>query len=257
MRGRVLCICIAAALLAGCAGGPREIRVGDEARVVTHKVLPGETWQSIAAEFYQDAGRGKALARYNGADQAGQPAPGTGVRVPLSRRDLDALGDRLDAAAAYNEGIALAERGEYAGAIERFEAAVHADPTMLDASFNLAVCCQKLGMHERASGILEDLARRDRNDPRYYYALGASQYRSGEPAAAVRSFEQALRIDPEHGDALYALAVAYEQSGETEKAQQTYRRYLAAHPDGEWAGEARTRLEGLGSSQPRGKGAMR
>jgi tetratricopeptide (TPR) repeat protein len=234
-------------VLSACAGGKREIRYGEEARVVTHKVLPGETWRSIAGEFYRDPGRGAELARYNGADPEGDPAPGTGVRIPLSEDDIDELGDRLDAAARYNEGIAFAERGEYVEAIERFSAAVEADPTMLDASFNLAVCFQKLGMHERAAEILEELARRDPGDPRYHFALGHSHYRSGDPAAAARSFEAALRIDPGYGEALYALAVACEGAGEAEKARDAYLRYLSTQPEGEWAGEARIRLERLGS----------
>lgn len=257
MRYRSAVICSLFALLAACGGGRREIRVGEEARVVTHKVLPGETWGTIAGEFYRDPGRGGALARYNGVDPADDPVPGTGVRVPLSDDDLEVLEDRLEAAAAYNDGIALAERGEYAEAIERFTAAAKADPTMLDASFNLAVCCQKLGMHDRAAAILEDLAGRDRDDPRYHFALGHSHYRSGDPAAAARSFEAALRIDPEFGDALYALAVAYERAGDMKKAREAYRRYLAVDPDGEWAGEARARLEGLGSRDAPGEGERR
>ncbi|MDD3642465.1 MAG: tetratricopeptide repeat protein [Candidatus Krumholzibacteria bacterium] len=246
---RAALICLIALLLAACAGPRREIRWGEQARVVTHKVLPGETWESIAGEFYRDQGRGGALARYNNADPAERPAPGTGVRVPLTEDDIEGLGDRLEAAAAYNEGIALAERGAYAEAVERFTAAAEADPSMLDASFNLAVCLQNLGMHDRAAGILEDLAGRDRDDPRYHFALGHSRYRSGDPAAAARSFEAALRIDPSYGEALYALAVAREQAGEAKKAREAYLRYLSEHPGGEWAGEARTRLQRLESGE--------
>lgn len=254
MRRPAIAICCAALLLAACAGGRREVRWGTEARVVTHKVLPGETWRSIAGDFYRDPDRAEALARYNGTIPSQQPAPGSGVRVPLSERDIDRLGGRLAAASAYNEGIALAERGEYAAAIERFSAAVDADPTMLDASFNLAVCHQKLGVHGKAAGILEELARRAPDDPRYPFALGHSRYRSGDPAAAARSFEAALRIDPRYGEAIYALAVAYEQAGETGKAIEAYRRYLETDRDGEWAGEAKTRLRRLEQGAGAGKG---
>ena len=247
MSRRALFICCCAGLLlAACAGGRRGIGPGDEERLVTHQVLPGETWESIAEEFYRDRARGDALARYNGADPEEPPRPGTGVRIPLSRDDLGEIDHRLEAAAAYNEGIELAERGEYAAAVERFGDAADIDPSLLDASFNLAVCYQKLGLHDKAIPILEDLARRDGGDPRYHFALGHSRYRSGDFGSAARSFEQALRIDPLYGEALYALAVSYERGGERDKARETYRRYLALEPDGDWAAEARARLSGLG-----------
>jgi tetratricopeptide (TPR) repeat protein len=232
-------------IFVGCAGertaGPR----GDVERIVTHQVHPGESWESIAVEFYRDGDRGDELAVYNGCEPDTPPAAGTGVRVPLTKDDLRGLEERLEAATAYNEGLDLARQGNYAEAVEQFQRALERDPRFDEATFNLAVTYQKLGLHEKAAAALRELTRRERGEAPYHFALGASLYHLGDFNGAKSAFERALAVDPNYHKALFSLAVVYEKLGEVDRARELWLEYLERSPDGEWSEEARARLKSL------------
>ncbi len=240
---------ILAAAISSCGGGGKSVSTGDPASVVTHKVVPGESWKSISEDFYGSAARTEALAEFNGADPATAPPPGKGIRIPLSPEDLDALDSRLDAAAIYNEGLDLAEKGDYAGAVVKFREALKEDPDLHEASFNLAVTYQKLGLQSNAETVLEDLITKEPGNAEYYFALGNARFHQHHYSPAARAFRQALDVDPGHLQSLYALAVSQEKMGEESKAKGTWRKYLELDPDSEWADEARARLGSLEKKQ--------
>jgi tetratricopeptide (TPR) repeat protein len=62
---------------------------------------------------------------------------------------------------------------------------------------------------------------------------------------AVKSFERALSVDPNHLKAQYSLAVALERSGNKARARREWQRYLDMDNDSEWAERARARLAEL------------
>jgi tetratricopeptide (TPR) repeat protein len=222
-------------------------------QVVTHRVAQGETWRSLARDFYGDEGRAASLARDNGMDPSVEPRPGSGVRIFLSERDANLVRSRLDAAREYNAGLDLAGEGNYAAAIGRFEEAVTLDPDLADASYNLAIAYEKLGYHRKAASILDDLVSVAPENTAYRYALGASLYGAGDLEGAERAFLAALAVEPDHLKSLYSLAVVFEKRGSTEQAKERFRRYLALDPEGEWAESARSHLTAL----ERAKGAKR
>ena len=232
-------------LVLSCAGRKDVLRPERAEQIVTHEVRYGETWESIATDFYGGAERAEALARYNGRDPLLQPEPGAGVRIPLSRGDVRTLRSRLDAVEIYNEGLDLASQGDYAGAVESFRGALERDSDFADASFNLAVTYRKLGLHDKAATVLEDLVMRHPENPEYLFALGHARFSSGELAGAERSFLGALSADPGHLKSLFALAAVLEKEGKTEKARDRFVEYLIRDPEGEWAEEARSRVEEL------------
>jgi len=245
---RTLCLILCLLICAGCAGkrsaSPAD---GEVETVVTHRVGHGETWESISFDFYGESGRADDLAVYNGQTPGEPPEAGTGVRIPLSKKDLQLLRGTLDAVAINNEGLDLAARGNYAEAVQRFEEARALDPDFTDAAYNLAVTYQKLGLHEKAAMHLEELILIDKTDPRYRYALGVSSYHMGKYRKAAKSFEKALALDPNNLKSLFSLAAVYEKMGKEQKAEQLFREYIERDPGGEWADEARTRLEKLTS----------
>ncbi len=232
-------------VLASCAGHKDVLRPERAEQIVTHEARYGETWESIATDFYGDGERAEALALYNGADPLTPPEPGTGVRIPLSRGDVRSLRSRLDTVEIYNEGLDLAAQGDYAGAVERFRGALERDPGFADASFNLAVTYRKLGLHDKAATVLEDLVMRHPKNPEYIFALGHARFSSGGLAAAEKSFLEALSIDPGHLKSLFALAAVLEKEGKMEKARDRFVEYLIRDPEGAWAAEARSRVERL------------
>ncbi len=96
-------------------------------------------------------------------------------------------------------GVALAARGDTAGALAQFDAAVRISPTFTKARRNLATALADLG--------------RDRE--------------------AAFQFRQVLEADPDAADARRGLAAALARMGDAVGAEKEYRLALAARPDDE------------------------
>ncbi len=251
MRHFTTVILVALLVLPACAGPRRGAPPRSIERVITHQVRAGETWQSIAHDFYGDMNRSNKLASFNGVQETQPPAVGAGVRVPLSRGDLKLLEKRLDSVSAYNSGIELASAGNYGEAVEQFQRALSIDPQMLDASFNLAVTYQKLGLNVKAIPLLRSLVEREPGRAAYHFALGHSLFHAGDYGEAKDVFRRTLEIDPTHRRALFSLAVVHEKRGERDEALRRWNEYLALDPEGAWADEARERRDALlESSEP-------
>lgn len=243
MRRSAVLLALILLLAASCAGRKDTLRPERADQIITHQVQYSETWVTIAEDFYGDDSRAGDLALYNGGDPERPPEPGSGVRIPLMRADVRRLRSKLDAADIYNEGLDLVSSGDYASAIDKFRSALEMDPGLREASFNLAVTFQKLGLHERASTVLEGLVTREPGNPDYLFALGHANFHVGNLQGAEGAFLDALEIDPNHLKALFSLATVYEKMGELEKAANRLTEYIIREPDGEWSAEARERLE--------------
>lgn len=237
---------VLAAALASC-GAPRETArpAAPVAQIATHRVGAGETWGSIARDFYGDEGRGAELARSNGMDPAVPPRAGAAVRMALSERDVERMRRRLEAARAYNEGLDRAAEGNYGAAVERFREARTLDPSFADASFNLAIAYGKLGEHGAAVRILRPLVAASPGSAAYRYALGAAWFAAGDLEAAGTVFADLLAREPGHRGALFSLAAVCERAGRREEALRRYEAFLASGPGDEWAAAARERIEAL------------
>jgi tetratricopeptide (TPR) repeat protein len=214
-------------------------------QVITHRVETGETWESLARDFYGDAGRARELAQDNGTALAEAPIAGSAVRVLLTAREVASVRRRLDAAREYNAGLDLAASGAYAEAVTRFEESLKLDPELSDASFNLAIAYEKLGFHERAIDILRDLVSRSPGNVDYLYALGASRFAAGDLGGARRAFGEVLDRDSTNRKALFSLGVVCEKTGKLDEAKRRFERYLELDPEGEWAHAARSHLESI------------
>lgn len=245
MRCFTPAILVSLCLLSACAGTKRGIAPRSIERVVTHQVSEGETWESIARDFYRDGSRAEELAAFNDRDAKRHPEAGSGVRVPLSRADLGRLERKLDAASVYNEGIDLAAKGNYGEAVKRFQRALSKDPSLLDASFNLAVTYQKLGLHVKAVTALKDLTERAPHRAAYHFALGHSLFHLGEIGKAKEAFTRTLAIDSSHSQALFSLAVVYEKLGDEDEALRCWNKFLEIDSVSAWADEARSRQRAL------------
>lgn len=236
---------LALALLASCAGskGPSgEVDIGDS---VTHRVKAGETWASIAEEYFGDREKASSIASYNGLGLDRPPAAGAGIRIPMSAADRRRFDRMLAATRHYNEGLGLASTGKYSQAAAEFEKALDIDPSMSDAAYNLGVTWQKMGMDQKAAEVIGRIDLEAEGRPEYYYALGASLFHLRRYDEAEEAFAEALELDPDHLKALYSLSVVYEKEGRSVKAAETLRRYIEKAPPGEWREEAAARLRRL------------
>jgi tetratricopeptide (TPR) repeat protein len=214
-------------------------------QIVTHRVGQGESWRTIARDFYGDEDRAASLARDNGMDAAVEPRAGSAVRVFLSEREAKSVKSRLDAAREYNAGLDLAAEGNYAAAIGRFEESIKLDPGLIDASYNLAIAYQRLAFHERAASILRDLVSVAPENVAYRYALGAALLGAGDLEEAEKAFLAVLAAEPLDRKSIFSLAVVLEKRGAVEQARERFRQYLSLDPRGEWADSARAHLAAL------------
>jgi len=96
---------------------------------------------------------------------------------PLASKALDGLGRTSEAEQRLREAIAL-------------------DPGYSKAHLYLGILAHRSHRLDEAVHLLERAAALAPTDAETYAALGAAQGARGDAAAALRSFETALRLDP-------------------------------------------------------------
>lgn len=78
-----------------------------------------------------------------------------------------------------------------------------------------------------------------------YYNTGYEAFRTEEYDTAIENLEKAFKYDPSNGEALYNLAQAYNRSGDTDKAVETYKQVIGLFPDTEKARKSENYIKEL------------
>jgi tetratricopeptide (TPR) repeat protein/SAM-dependent methyltransferase len=144
--------------------------------------------------------------------------------VPPAASDKSAI-------ALIDEGNALQEQGRIAEAMERYDAAVRADPRCARAHLNRGNILLAGGRLDEARSAYE---RAMACDPEYaapHFNLGNLNSRAGEFAAAVSNYRRAAELKPDFADAFVAMANAFDSLGSKQEALDSYERALAIRPD--------------------------
>lgn len=245
-RDALLALLVGVALVAACSRGARTPVEGEV--VMRHTVESGETLAEIAADYYGDPGRARAIARFNEIDEIDENSAlprGRVVGVPMTPEELELLHRREGARVPYNEGLDAVARGSFLDAAARFREALSLDPAFAEAHYNLGVTYQRMRAHDSAADALREAVKRRPQDADYRYALGSSYYHLGRYSDAERAFETALRFHPGHLEAQYSLALSLEKQGERARARRAWERYLTLDDSSEWAVQAREHLQSL------------
>jgi tetratricopeptide (TPR) repeat protein len=109
----------------------------------------------------------------------------------------------------FADGAAL-ENEDAAAAVQAYEHAVAADPTLLDAHINLGRLLHESGRHAYAERVYRDAIKACGDEPLLLYNFGVLLDDMGRKAEAMRVYEAALRVDSGMADCHYNLALLYE-----------------------------------------------
>jgi protein O-GlcNAc transferase len=110
-------------------------------------------------------------------------------------------------------GRSLALLGDIAGAAQSFRSAYEVRPEDVANALTVASKLEEVGQPEMASAILSDATTRAPGDASLHYALGALFHRRVRLAEAVGSYDRALRIAPDHVQAILDRGHALESLG--------------------------------------------
>ena len=104
-------------------------------------------------------------------------------------------------------------------------------PRDAGASGNLGMLLDLYNRPDQAVACYERAHQLDRGAFKWLYFLGTLQAKRGQPAAAVKTLEAALRLSPDYLPAQLKLAEGQFDSGAPEASGKTYSAILKGHPD--------------------------
>lgn len=122
------------------------------------------------------------------------------------------------AAARFNRGVVLQQRGEMAAAANEYQAAIRLRPGYVEAHANLAVVLVRLGRTEEAVRAYEEALRLAPGLVPVRLNLGILHYRTGRFEAAIEVFERVLRDQPGSIQASQLCGLSLSALGRDEEA---------------------------------------
>jgi Flp pilus assembly protein TadD/DNA-binding response OmpR family regulator len=171
---------------------------------------------------------GAELLRQSTASAQDLPALGTGAASKRTR--LDKLLGK--ARSNYKSGLFQYYReGNYPGAIRFFDEAIEIDPALAAAWHDRGVCLRELGKDEDALKSIDKSVELEPENEEYLFTraellkrIGILRGQKNAIAAAVRTFNKVLEINPNNADAWNGLGVCMKEQGKDELSRQYYER---------------------------------
>lgn len=139
-----------------------------------------------------------------------------------------AIGNDPDVLNAY--GVALADSGDPAGAVQQFQRILASDAKNARAHQNLGIVALRGGRVALAREELERALALDPKLPQALNALGVVEAKSGNLSAAIDRWSKAVQLDRMQFDALFNLGVVAAQEGRRDIARTALRDYVERAP---------------------------
>ena len=136
--------------------------------------------------------------------------------------------------AHYNLGNLYSRQDKLAEAVRQYEAALKAEPNYAEAHNNLGTVLLRQGRFDEAVGHYSDAVRL-KPEYLYYFNLANALVDAGKPAVAIPIYQQALRLNPNSGQAHHNLGLALQAQGKSDAASAEFRAALQLQPDYESA----------------------
>jgi tetratricopeptide (TPR) repeat protein len=128
-------------------------------------------------------------------------------------------------------GAALAERGLYGPALEKFADVVNHNPNYWAAIYDLGLTYYKMGnLPEAEKYFLQAIRINPRKADEHFY-LGMTRLKCGRTEEAIASVQRAIAIDPTAFAYHFALGVMLKTRGDLTGALEQFKAELAIHPE--------------------------
>lgn len=127
-------------------------------------------------------------------------------------------------------GLAYAQMGQYQKASERFAEAVRLEPGDMENRNLLALSQRLAGDPQRALKTLNEALRVNQESADTYYLVGECFMDLKQPAKAAAAYERAVALEPQSAEALYGLGLAYAETGRTADVQMVAKQLRQVQP---------------------------
>ncbi|MBI5209565.1 MAG: tetratricopeptide repeat protein [Elusimicrobia bacterium] len=128
------------------------------------------------------------------------------------------------------KGSLLEKRGEYVQALQEYEKAFSYDPGSAYICRQAAQAAIEAGKNDDAAVWVAKLDALDPANPQTKVLVGRVQWVSGKVEEAERTFEEALKLNPQASDTIFSLASLL-STRSPEKAKKLFLRYMEEDPD--------------------------
>lgn len=133
--------------------------------------------------------------------------------------------------AAIREGVALHDRGDFDGAIRKYEAVLAENPANVVAIYEMSFAHSAKKEYRKALELAYRGAQYKSEQLRGFYVLiGNTLDILGESAKSIEVYRKGLKLFPEDGALHFNLAVAYKNANKLDDARKSLKAGLAASP---------------------------
>ncbi|MDP3096541.1 MAG: tetratricopeptide repeat protein [Syntrophales bacterium] len=137
----------------------------------------------------------------------------------------------VTADAQLKAGIALVEKGDLAGAIDRFKAALKRDPNHYDANVHLGLSLAHQRNFDEAIPLFRKAIQINPKRVEIYNSLGVALANTGKIDEAISQLKKAIKLDPHFAKAHNSLGVILAKSGKIEEGLSHLQEAVRLQPD--------------------------
>jgi len=135
-----------------------------------------------------------------------------------------------DATAYNNLGTTLQALGNLKKAIQHFQKAASLNPKYITAFINLGNASKKAGKLELARKAFQQAATLNPHEPGPFLALGLTLISMRRHREAITPIKRFTQLAPENPEGWNELAIAYRESGDIDKAIETFETAITTDP---------------------------
>lgn len=139
-------------------------------------------------------------------------------------------------------GLSYLAGEDFINAEKYFRESLQEKPDYSAAKYSLSELLSKLNRPEEAITLYTELLNEQYQTTDVYFALGQLYFNNGKMDQAISNFEKVLLRSPNHSNALYSMALAYEKKENTQRERYYLEKVLELNPG---AVEIKAKLDSL------------